>query len=187
VEIAVVPSDAGVTICAVYPPVRGRENECLPGGGGHMESHDNDVRVEWTVRLPDGVALDAHTVNGDVTVRDVGGAVYATTVNGDVDVTTKGSVEAKTVNGSIHAAMGRADWQGTTSFTTVNGSITLEVPDPFNADVSASTVNGGIETDFPITIQGRFGQRRMHGTIGTGGRDLELETVNGSIRLRRTG
>jgi len=185
VEIAVVPSDRGVTICALYPPVDGRENECRPGGGGRNNSHDNDVKVEWTVRLPDGVELDASTVNGDVTVRDAGGTVHATTVNGDVDVTTKGAVEATTVNGSIRAAMGQADWKGKMSFTTVNGSITLEVPSAFNAVVSAETVNGAIETDFPITVQGRFGPRHMQGTIGTGGRDLELETVNGSIRLRR--
>jgi DUF4097 and DUF4098 domain-containing protein YvlB len=71
-------------------------------------------------------------------------------------------------------------------FSTVNGGITVQVPDGFSARVDASTVNGSIETDFPITVQGRFGSRRLQGTIGNGGRDLELETVNGSIRLVRT-
>lgn len=185
VEIAVVPHDGGVTICAVYPPVRGRENECLPGGGRN-NTRDNDVKVEWTVRLPDGVNLGAHSVNGDVTVRDVSGEVHASTVNGDVDVSTRGVAEAKTVNGSIRASLGRADWNGTMSFTTVNGGITLEVPGDLGATIEAKTVNGSIETDFPITVQGRFGSRTLRGTIGSGGRDLELETVNGSIRLRKT-
>jgi hypothetical protein len=185
VEIVVVPHGGGVTVCSVYPAVDGRENECKPGGGRN-NTRDNDVKVEWTVKLPDGVTLGAHTVNGDVTVRDVTGEVRATTVNGDVDVSTRGVAEAKTVNGSIRAALGRADWTGAMEFTTVNGGITVEVPDGFNARVEASTVNGSIETDFPITVQGKFGSRRLQGTIGTGGRDLELETVNGSIRLVRT-
>jgi DUF4097 and DUF4098 domain-containing protein YvlB len=46
-------------------------------------------------------------------------------------------------------------------------------------------VNGGIESDFPITVRGRWGPRSMTGTIGSGGRRLELETVNGAIQIRR--
>jgi DUF4097 and DUF4098 domain-containing protein YvlB len=69
----------------------------------------------------------------------------------------------------------------------VNGSINIELPDGVNAEVTARTVNGDLETDFPLTIQGRWGPRKLTGTIGDGGRDLSLETVNGSIRLRRGG
>jgi DUF4097 and DUF4098 domain-containing protein YvlB len=48
-------------------------------------------------------------------------------------------------------------------------------------------VNGGIETDFPLTVKGKWVGRRLDGTIGAGGRRLELETVNGSITLRKAG
>lgn len=185
VEMVVVPHEDGVTICAVYPSSGDRPNECRPGGG-RLNSKDNDTKVEWTVRLPDGVHLAAHTVNGDVTVRGAGASVKATTVNGDVDIVTRGAAAASTVNGSIDASLGRGDWDGTMRFATVNGSITVGIPASLSADVEASTVNGAIESDFPITVQGRFGPRTMRGTIGSGGRDLELETVNGSIRLRRS-
>ena len=59
------------------------------------------------------------------------------------------------------------------------------LPADVNADVRASTVNGDIETDFPLTITGRFGPRRLNGTIGRGGRSLSLETVNGGIRIKK--
>jgi hypothetical protein len=36
-----------------------------------------------------------------------------------------------------------------------------------------------------MTITGRFGKHRMNGTIGSGGRSLNLSTVNGEIRLRK--
>jgi hypothetical protein len=184
VEIQVVPHDGNVTICAVYPSNRDRQNECLPGGG-HNSTHNNDVKVEWTVKLPAGVAFDGNTVNGDVSVENLAGDVRASTVNGDVSVSTSAIAEASTVNGSIRVAMGRADWTGTMKFSTVNGGITVDVPADLSAEIDAATVNGGIETDFPITVQGRFTSRRMHGTIGQGGRGLDLETVNGSIRLRK--
>ena len=157
-----------------------------PPPGRHNNTRDNDVSVTWTIRLPDGVNLEAHTVNGDVTVMDVSGDVGASTVNGDVDLSTRGTAEAHTVNGSITASLGRADWDGRAAFKTVNGSVTIDVPDGLSARVDASTVNGSIETDFPITVRGRFARRSLHGTIGDGGRDLEIGTVNGSIRIRKT-
>lgn len=46
-------------------------------------------------------------------------------------------------------------------------------------------MNGSIETDFPLTVRGKLTSRRLAGTIGSEGRELRLETVNGSIRLRK--
>ena len=108
------------------------------------------------------------------------------TVNGSVRVETTGFAEARTVNGSIDAVMGRADWSEEADFRTVNGGITLTFPGTLNAEVRAQTVNGDIESDWPVTVRGRFGPKRVTGTIGTGGRTLHLETVNGDIRLRKS-
>lgn len=187
VTIEVVEHEAGVTICAVYPtPRRARhDNECVPGGGGHMSTDDHDVRVNFTVRVPAGVRFAGHTVNGDVETDGLGADVDVATVNGDVRVATSGHAEATTVNGSVVVRMGRADWTGTLDLRTVNGGITVYLPADFSAEVEAETVNGDIVTDFPLTISGRFGMRRIRGTIGAGGRRLDLQTVNGSIKLRK--
>ncbi len=107
-------------------------------------------------------------------------------MNGSIRVSTSGSAEASTVNGSITASMGRAQWTDALEFHTVNGGITLNLPANVSTEVRASTVNGDIETDFPLMVTGRLGPRRVTGTIGSGGRRLALETVNGSIRLRKS-
>ena len=188
VEIKVVPSDEGVTICAVYPTGRHarRENTCEPGDHWSSNTEDNDVSVDFTVHLPAGLELYANTVNGDVEAEGLGGTVKAYTVNGSIRLSTKGFAEATTVNGSIYASLGRADWTEGVDFRTVNGGITLELPATFSAEIRAETVNGDIETDFPLTVTGRFGPRHLRGTVGNGGRQLDLGTVNGSIRLRRS-
>ncbi len=67
----------------------------------------------------------------------------------------------------------------------MNGGIDVAVPDAFNAEIKASTVNGEIQTDFPITMSGRISKRHIQGTIGSGGRLLEMETVNGGIELKK--
>jgi DUF4097 and DUF4098 domain-containing protein YvlB len=106
-------------------------------------------------------------------------------VNGGIEVETTGRAQGQTVNGGVKVALGRADWSGEWEFLTVNGGIEVTLPANANLRVEAETVNGDISTDFPLTVQGRFGPRSVHGTIGSGGRDLELSTVNGSIRLRK--
>ena len=186
VKIEVVPHDDGVTICAVYPSDGRRENSCDAGEGGHMNVHDNDVTVDFTVRVPAGVRFVGKTVNGEVAAADLSSDVEANTVNGSIRISTAGYAEAQTVNGEIVASLGRATWSDALEFRTVNGGITLDLPAGLSTEVRATTVNGDIQTDFPLMVTGRLGPRRLHGTIGSGGRRLALETVNGSIRLRKS-
>jgi len=186
VRIQVVPHDGGVTICAVYPSRNGaRPNECAAGEGGRNNVQNNDVTVRFTVRVPAGVTFIGKTVNGDVEATRLNGDVVLTTVNGSATFSTTGGGRASTVNGSIRGEMGRADWNDTLSMSTVNGSITLTLPATLNTEVRASTVNGDITADFPVTVQGKVSRRRLEGTIGGGGRSLVLDSVNGSITLKR--
>jgi DUF4097 and DUF4098 domain-containing protein YvlB len=186
VRIEVVPGDDGVTICAIYPTRRGdEEDDCRPGGGGHSESRRNDTEVEFTVHVPRGVNFQGRTVNGDVIASALDGNVEAHSVNGDIDVSTSGYAEGSSVNGEVRASLGRSDWAGTLEFSSVNGPVTVVLPASVAADISAGTVNGSIDSDFPLTVQGRFSAKHLTGTIGGGGRELRLHTVNGSINLKR--
>ena len=173
VRVEVVPHAGGVTICAVYPNRDGaRPNECAPGDGGRMNVQNNDVTVRFTVRVPAGVTLVGKTVNGEIDASRLNGDVFLNTVNGSVSFSTTGLGRASTVNGSIRGEIGSADWSDT-------------LPQTLSTDVRATTVNGDITADFPITVQGRVQRRKLEGTIGGGGRTLALDTVNGSITLRR--
>ncbi len=187
VKIEVVESEDGITICAVYPtPRRARqENSCEPGDRWHSNTDDNDVSVDFEVQVPAGIEFNGQTVNGEMRADGLKGDVRASSVNGSVRVSTSGLAEASTVNGSVYAEMGRADWTNDLEFSTVNGGITLVIPGKLDTEVRASTVNGDIETDWPLTISGRFNNRRLRGTIGAGGRGLNLSTVNGEIRLKK--
>lgn len=186
VRIEVVEHTGGVTICAVYPTPRNarRENECVPGGGQNSVQR-NDVKVDFTVRVPAGVRFAGHTVNGNVQAEGIRADVRAATVNGNVDVATTGFAEASSVNGDITCRLGRSNFEGDVQFETVNGSVTVEMPEGLNADFRANTVNGSIDSDFPILVTGKVSRRSLRGTIGNGGPELRLSTVNGSILLRK--
>jgi hypothetical protein len=184
VTIEVIPHEGGVTICAKYPTPKGEKpNECKPGEGGRMNTHDNDVQVDFTVQVPAGVGFIGRNVNGDVMASGLKGDAEAYTVNGSIRLETRGNARASTVNGSIQAEMG-VPAGDELEFESVNGGITVTMPAASGAEVHASTVNGDISTDFPLTVQGKFSPRTLRGTIGKGGPELKMSTVNGSIRLR---
>ena len=185
VQIRMLKHDGGVTICAVYPRGDpGEPNVCEPGGG-KSHTHNNDVRVDFTVRVPSGVRLIARTVDGNVEAALLDGNVEAYSVLGNIRISTAGYARAQTITGSITASLGNANWPGQIVFETITGEITLTLPARSNTELHAESITGVISTEFPLTVQASVGPRGMNGTIGNGGRRLLLKTINGDIKLLR--
>lgn len=183
-RVIATPYDGGVAICAVWSP---RDTNCSSDEEFKLgRAHHSDVAVDFLVRLPRKVRLGATTMNGSVHVTGVSAPVVARTVSGDVDVeTAQGPVSARTVNGDVHARMRAFGDTGAVSIFTVNGTATAELPARLDAHVEASTVNGSIDSDYPLTASGTFTSHKLQGIIGSGGRELHITTVNGSIRLKK--
>lgn len=180
------PNDQDVLICALW----GENQDCDEDGYRHSRgdrhNRNNEVWVEFRVRVPRGVKVGAHSVNGEVRVSDVSAEVDAESVNGSVFVTTVGGpVNARTVNGGVRASMGKFDLRSDLQFSSVNGTVVAEFASDLDADVDLSTVNGRFLTDFPVTISGRIDPRRLRATIGKGGPRIRLATVNGNVELRK--
>lgn len=181
VRIEVAEDDRGVMVCALYPRRDGGENVC----GEENQSNDNcDVQVEFTIEVPAGVHFVGRTVNGGVRATGISASAELSTVNGSIELETTSWGSATTVNGSIQAAIGAERWDGELEFTTVNGRIELELPQDVSADVRGQLMNGRLDSDFPLSVRGRTGMRRVRGTLGDGGSALELSTVNGNLVLR---
>jgi len=165
---------------------------------------NKSVSVSLDVQLPNQTDLKLITHNGGVALANITGNVNATTHNGKVTTENViGTTELKTHNGSItcreisgdmqlisHNGSVKAFYSGSASsvcdisMTTYNGSIELATPSDYSAKVKASTNNGSINTDLPITVTGKVSKSKLTGTIGTGEGQLQLETYNGSIRIR---
>jgi hypothetical protein len=54
----------------------------------------------------------------------------------------------------------------------------------YQHEVHAGTVNGGLNIDFPITVQGRIG-RHITTTLGAGGPKIRAMTNNGGVTIRQ--
>ena len=73
------------------------------------------------------------------------------------------------MNGTVEANYTSLNNVREIKLKSVNGSVNLLLPQSPNADVSASSVNGSISTDFPLTVKGHWIGKNMSGTLGSGG------------------
>ncbi len=176
VRLEVEETLSGLSILAIYPPRQRRDQP------------KTKVDIDVEIRLPPGVRFVGKTEVGDVVALGLSDPIEASSTQGDIRLSTSSYAEARTVNGRIEAHLGRADWRGTMSFRTVNGSIEVALPSSSDAEISASSVNGKFQTDlFPVSVNryGRRGPSTIRGTLGEGGRKLSMESVNGNLRLSR--
>jgi hypothetical protein len=190
VRITLTHDGGDVLVCALW----GDDSSCDEQGYSHHSRHrhrgwddDDDQSVDFTVLVPDGVKVLGATVNGDVRVSGATDEVIAESVNGRVDATTLGGpVRATSVNGSVEARMQTLHGATRLEYSSVNGSVEITLPADLKADVELTTMNGSVRSDFPILATGQIDPRHLRGTINGGGIPLKIETVNGSIELRKS-
>ena len=141
--------------------------------------------VSYEVWVPRKTNLDAEAHNGGIAVEGVEGRLTLHTVNGGIALRdVHGDVRAETTNGGVSARLAGTTWNGRgLDLETTNGGVTLEIPRSYNAELETGTVNGGMNIDFPITVQGFIG-RRITTTLGRGGPRVRVLTTNGGVRIR---
>ena len=147
--------------------------------------NNNPGSVRYTLHVPENARIDKiNLVNGSLKAQKLTGEVNASLVNGKLNASDlAGTADLATVNGAIEASYATLNSVHEIKLKSVNGAIDLLLPQSPNADVSASAVNGGITTDFPLTVKGHFMVKSMSGTLGSGGVHIELNNVNGSIHI----
>ena len=159
------------------------------GDSDRWYSHgSNSGSVKYEVIVPVGTQLDTvDTVNGNVNISGVSGKVVAESVNGDLDISDlSGDVGLSTVNGSIDAEFSRLEDEQRVKAETVNGRVTIKLPANADVEVSADTLNGGISAgDFGLEVEKGFVGSDLNGKIGKGSARLNIDTVNGGIKIRK--
>ena len=159
-------------------------NITVQGGSGFISLHS----VEGEIRLERASGrIDLNSVDGDITLADAAGEIRAETVDGEIELTRIDSpeVEARTVDGNI-SYEGKIREKGRYRFASHDGDVSIAVPE-LNAAVSVSTFSGEFESDFPVTLSSTKPGRRLSFTLGAGSARLELESFDGTIRIRKVG
>jgi DUF4097 and DUF4098 domain-containing protein YvlB len=155
----------------------------------YPENCNCNVDVTFDVKVPRSIHFDAlrfSSVSGEVSVNGIAGKIRASSVSGRVRVgNVSGSVNASSVSGAVDVEIDRLDGAENMKFSSVSGSVNVRVPNNLDADISMSTLSGGLKTDFPIEVkEKRYGPgRSAHGKVGGGSRTLNISSVSGEVTL----
>jgi len=149
--------------------------------------HKQMAKVDYQVWLPAETTLsDIELVNGSLNIKNISGGVDAEVVNGSINATElSGNSEISAVNGSVNVSYkAQTDDVDNIDIETVNGRIKLVLPRHINANVSADTMHGAIKTTFGLAAnKSTFSGYNLRGEIGNGGTNINLDSVNGSIKI----
>jgi DUF4097 and DUF4098 domain-containing protein YvlB len=157
-------------------------------GNVDIDTDDGSVRAEEVkgdlkIRTGDG-SIRASDVEGTTRVTTGDGSVGVEGVLSGVEVETHdGSIDVKARKGSAIATPG---W----SMTTGDGSVRLELPEGFAADLDAQTGDGRVRVDKltdkePVSADHEEGGRGMaRGKLGAGGKPLRLRSGSGTITVK---
>ena len=174
IEVEIKGSSNGVTVQTHH-----KKNSWGSGSSGS---------VEYRVKVPKSVNLEAiELVNGSLEVTGVEGEVDIEMVNGAVTVEgLKQDSSISSVNGSIDVVYASASSQlSKIELATVNGRIELTVPKSMGLDVDVETMHGGIRNDLGLEVEkSGFIGKELRGVVGNGEVNVEIETVNGGVKIR---
>ena len=173
---------------------------------GHLQGPWDDlpyrVLYDFEVEVPRHAAVELSTVlEGVVELSGTDGAFLVRNVNGDVDVRDVGGAgKVVTVNGEL-AVRFRSNPDGPCEFSNVNGDVDVTFQPGLAAEVRFKTLNGDGWSDFPYTLvplrpevsESRRGGRYVIKSdwsqgirIGNGGPQLSFGTVNGDVLIRKS-
>ena len=95
-------------------------------------------------------------------------------------------MEGKTTNGGVNVTLAGNRWDGTKlDARTTNGGVNISMPEGYNAHFETATVNGHLNSSFPMTVRGNINDKRLATDIGAGGPTIHVETTNGGVNLKK--
>jgi hypothetical protein len=107
-----------------------------------------------------------NTSDKNITLDGVQGNVEVSNKNGEVHVTSVSPVGSVTVNNS-------------------HGSVDVGMPHSASFQVSAQTRNGDMENDFGLSAQEDGDTHTLHGSVGSGGPKVSINTTDGDVTVRK--
>jgi hypothetical protein len=155
------------------------------------------VRGTISLRSGDG-SIQAREASGTLAARSGDGSIRLDGIKGAVDVNTgDGSIAVSGVFTGVRARSGdgsvavraqagsatEAEWD----ISSGDGSITLEVPESFGAELDARTGDGRVHLEGVTlsNVSGTIAPDRANGRLGTGGHAMRVRTGDGSISIKR--
>ena len=178
------PTEADARALAQQIRIETGGSKIFASGPDNRRDYHWDVSYE--VFVPRRADLSVETHNGGISISEVNGKIDFNALNGGVVLKrVGGTVRGSTTNGGLVIELSGDRWDGDTlDVSTTNGGVVMSVPENYSAHLETGTVNGSVDVDFPVTVQGKI-SKQIALNLGSGGATVRATTTNGGVRLKR--
>jgi hypothetical protein len=145
----------------------------------------SDAVADLVADLPAGIVIDAKTTSGSVSIDGATAGVTGLSSNGTVRASNvSGPIVLTTQNGDVSLSSDTLADTDSIRLSTSNGSIHAMLPATLQGTFDLSTVNGVVQSDFPLpqAPKARIG-RHLVGQIGGSARSVKMRSVNGMVSV----
>lgn len=179
----------------VWAPANVHVEVDLKSGSLELENFSEDINIKTVA-----ATVILRNVSGHTSVETLNGSIQAEQCTGHLEVSTiSGSLrftdcpadylKAGTTSGDIHF-IGSLKFAGTYEFSNNEGEIELRLPRTASFELSASSIQGEVVSEFPLKTRAhgrkprKNFQRSLFGTAQSGGALVRATTFSGTIRIR---
>ncbi|MDG1906224.1 MAG: DUF4097 family beta strand repeat-containing protein [Arenicella sp.] len=172
-------------------------------GGVKAKNVSGDIEISNSSK-----SIEAYSSSGDIVLNKCSGEIHVETVSGELDANVDSDrFEASTISGDIDLVMGKTD---RVEVTSVSGDLDLQLELNKHGSIEASTVSGDVDLVFnQKDVNARFDivtgpggeiengltddrpetswvqSEMLEFKVGKGEGHVELETVSGSVAVRK--
>jgi hypothetical protein len=159
--------------------------------------------VNVDIHMPREGQISLHTSDGSIQLSHFKGDMSVESGDGHQEIDgVEGNLRAHTGDGYIHAdgrfdgldastgdgkiearALAGSRMNSSWRLHTGDGSVEMELPQDFAADVEMRTGDGHIDLGLPVTVEGGLSRNEVRGKLNGGGNLLSIQTGDGSIKL----
>jgi DUF4097 and DUF4098 domain-containing protein YvlB len=180
-----IPTGISITINTATATITA---ENLSGGDISLSSDTGQIIAHDLVKSN----LQVHTVTGAVTLSNINaGPVEVVSSAGAVELTKVNGPKVKIGTGSGNITYnGDCSGMGTYVFTTHSGTINMGLPQTASVDITARSVSGDVQNDFPLSPKSHTSftpqtGRSFAGTSNSGASSVQLQSFSGKIRVKK--
>ena len=172
-------------------------------GGVKAKNVSGDIDISNSAK-----SIEAYSSSGDISLNKCNGEIHVETVSGDLDASVNSRrFEASTISGDIDVMLGKTD---RVEVSSVSGDLDMQLELEKHGSIEASTVSGDVDLVFnQKNVNARFDivtgpggdidngltndrpetswvqSEMLEFKVGNGEAHVELETVSGSVAVRK--
>lgn len=203
-------ASGGIEVIGLEGSVRGHTasgsvaSENLRNGSVNLDSSSGSVRLSNASGI---TSCEMHTSSGRAAAERVQAeSIRIGSTSGSVELHdasaqsidmrgTSGRVEGRDLNCSrlnAESASGgvsiefspTAPADVNATIGSISGGVSVVAPRGFSGRIEMSTTSGSVQSDLPVTVQGKMSTKHLSGSVGSGSGSLTLRTTSGSVHVR---